>query len=88
MKHRILRIAALTSSIALAGIYVGCRAVRQQDAAAVQPTGQAVEQPSTPSVMPGSKSMRIDPDPAFFSGSKSAAPLIPPATKQQQLRQP
>jgi hypothetical protein len=84
-RKRIARIGALVSSITLAGIYVGCQAVRQNDGASrtTQPEAPppAAEQAATTpkqTVMPGSKSMRLETDPTFFTGSKSATPLIPP----------
>jgi hypothetical protein len=89
-RKRLVRLAALGSSITLAGLYVGCQAIRQNDGAA-HPTQPelpmpAAEQPTPPphqTVMPGSKSMKLDTDPMFFSGSKSAAPLIPPPAPAQ-----
>lgn len=68
MKPKIVRIAAVLSSLTLIAVYVGCRA-----------SAPAQKQRDSPEVFSGSKSEVIPmKTPEHFGGSKSAAVFEPP----------
>jgi hypothetical protein len=87
-----VKVAALASSLALAGAYVGCRTIGREDASSppvdpAQPSAQAAD---SPAVLPSSKRAEIE-TPQFLGGSKSMAPLVeppPPKPAPQQHQQP